>query len=122
MTSYKVQVYLGKTADWETIASFKPDYRLGLMRLGQWWKPQWLKRLVGVASNFEPAEKKALAQATLVAKRAMQPLLRLESWSIRVMRESTWTGREVKDLMWLDGKRKLKLKTIFKRKLHAAAR
>jgi hypothetical protein len=106
MTTFKVQVYQDKLPDWETVASFKPNYRLGTMRLGRRF---WFKKLVGVASNFEPAEYEALAQAMTLAKK-------LKRAQVRVMRESTWTGTEVKDLLWQDGKTLLKLKAIFKRK------
>ena len=107
MTSYKVQVYQDKLPDWDTIASFKPNYRLGTMRLGRRF---WFKKLVGVASNFEPAEKDACNQALALAKKSRK------SGQVRVMRESTWTGKEVKDVMWQDGKTLVKLKEIFKRK------
>lgn len=114
MTVYKVQVFQSQLKDWEQIAAFKPDYRLGTMRLGPWWHP--FKKLIGVASNFEEAERGALIRARSLAKKTLRRFHCLRaSWSVRVLRESTWTGREVKDVMWLDGKNKLSLRRIFKR-------
>jgi hypothetical protein len=109
MTSYKVQAYLDKTADWDTVASFKPNYRFGMMRLGRW---PWWKHPIGIATNFVAAEKEALAKSIALGKKLRK------AWNaptVRVMRESLWTGSEVKDVTWQDGKVLLKLQTILKR-------
>lgn len=111
MTVYKVQTYHDQSGQWKEVASFRPDYRLGMMRLGRWW---WFKTLIGVATNFVAAESTAYQQALLVAKRCRARSRR--AWQIRIQRESTWTGKEVKETLWQDGTTLLKLKHIFRRK------
>jgi hypothetical protein len=98
MTSYKVQAYLDKTADWDTVASFKPNYRFGMMRLGRW---PWWKHPIGIATNFVAAEKEALAKSIALGKKLRK------AWNAPTVR--------VIDVTWQDGKVLLKLQTILKR-------
>lgn len=109
MTVFKVQTFQTMSASWKDVATFRPNYRLGLMRLGRRF---WFKTLVGIASNFVEAETEAMMQAERLAKQ----LYKKSKWQTRIMRESTWTGKEVKETLWQDGVVLLKLKAVHNRK------
>lgn len=110
MTVFKVQTFQTMSGSWKDVATFRPNYRLGLMRLGRRF---WFKKLVGIASNFTEAEIEACEQATRLAKQ----LLKKRKWQTRILRESTWSGKEVKETLWQDGVVLLKLKAVLNRKL-----